>query len=140
MADVTHAGGVVMRLDGGAPRYLVITSRSNGERWVFPKGRIDPGETAEAAAEREVLEEAGVAARILNAVGSSEYKKDGRTVVVEFFLMHYLRVSGQGEDRKQRWCAYEEALELLSYDHTRELLRRSHLIAVKLAKKMVSVS
>lgn len=55
---VAGAGGVVFARDG---RVLLIRHR-NGS-WVFPKGHIEPGETAAQAAEREVAEEAGVTAR-----------------------------------------------------------------------------
>jgi 8-oxo-dGTP pyrophosphatase MutT (NUDIX family) len=139
VTEPTHAGGVVIRLEAGVFRYLVITSRSNPDRWLFPKGHIDPGETPERAAEREVLEEAGVEAKILDVVGMVEWKKDDREVGVKFFLMHYVREKGRGEDRQQRWCVYEEALELLSFDNARAILRRAHATAVKLTQKLEPV-
>jgi len=132
MSGLTHAGGIVMRFGGDAPRYLVVTAKGNLHRWVFPKGHIDPGETPETAAEREVLEEAGVDARILESVGSTEFKKDGRDACVQFFLMQYVRNAGRGEDREQCWCRYEEALERLSSDSARDLLRRAHAVATRL--------
>ncbi len=129
MADVTHAGGIVMRLEDGRPRYLVVTAKNNPDRWLFPKGHIDPGETPEAAAEREVLEEAGVEATILKPVGLSEFEKNGgRRIRAQFFLMRYVRDGGPGEDRRRRWCAYEEAQALLSWETSRELLRRAHAL------------
>ncbi|MCR4401927.1 MAG: NUDIX domain-containing protein [Firmicutes bacterium] len=61
------AGVVVFRGD----RVLVIKNRF-GE-WVLPKGRVEPGETPEVAALREVEEETGVRAEILGSAGTSEY-------------------------------------------------------------------
>ena len=113
-------------------RYLIVTSRNNPDRWVFPKGHIDPGETAEVTAEREVLEEAGIEARIVGSVGSIEMPKENRSITVEFFLMQYVKIKGPGEDRKQRWCTDEEALDLLSFDNARGILRRAHLLAARL--------
>jgi 8-oxo-dGTP pyrophosphatase MutT (NUDIX family) len=43
-------------------QFLMI--RTAAGRWVFPKGRVEPGESAHRAAAREALEEAGVTGRI----------------------------------------------------------------------------
>ena len=56
--EVRGAGGVVFRPDGA-----VLLLRHLEGTWVFPKGHIDPGESALGAAVREVEEEAGVPAR-----------------------------------------------------------------------------
>jgi 8-oxo-dGTP pyrophosphatase MutT (NUDIX family) len=135
MSELTHAGGIVIRFEEGSPRYLVITAKNNPYHWVLPKGHIDPGETPATAAQREVLEETGVEAKILQSVGSTEIMKDQRKVSVEFFLMQYVESKGPGENRKQRWCTDEEALDLLSSDYARDLLRRSHSLAVNFAPK-----
>jgi 8-oxo-dGTP pyrophosphatase MutT (NUDIX family) len=134
LEDLTHAGGIVVRVENGTPRYLLVTAKRHEDRWIFPKGHIDPGETPNVTAVREVLEETGVRARILEAAGSIEYRKgDGRVVHCAFFLMEHLRVEGTGEGRKQRWCAFEEALSVLSMEDLRGLLRRCHPVATQLA-------
>jgi len=132
MSELTHAGGIVMRFHEDAPRYLLVTAKSDPQRWIFPKGRIDSEETAEAAAEREVLEEAGMTASVIESVGAIAFDKDGRAACVEFFLMSYVRDTGRGEDRKRRWCKYADALGLLTSDSTRTLLRRADALATKL--------
>jgi 8-oxo-dGTP pyrophosphatase MutT (NUDIX family) len=130
MAEYTHAGGIVVRMEQGAPQYLVVTARRNPDHWLFPKGHIDPGETVETAAIREVLEEAGVVAGILSPVGSAEYEtSDGQRVHARFFLMRYVGDSVAAETRHRRWCSYEEALSQLSWDVSRDLLRRAHTVA-----------
>jgi 8-oxo-dGTP pyrophosphatase MutT (NUDIX family) len=132
MAELTHAGGIVMRFYEDAPRYLVVTAKNDSQRWIFPKGRIDEGETTQGTAEREVREEAWVAATIIDTVGLVEFEKDGRAACVEYFLMSYVRDTGRGEDRKRRWCKYEDALGLLVSNPARTLLRRAHAMATKL--------
>ena len=52
------AGGVVIHRQAGESRCLVI--RDGHRNWGFPKGHIEPGETAERAAIREVVEETGI--------------------------------------------------------------------------------
>jgi 8-oxo-dGTP diphosphatase len=64
-AHLTHAGGVVYRIEQAKPKFLVVTARRDPQAWVLPKGHIERGETAEEAAIREVREEAGVSAVIV---------------------------------------------------------------------------
>jgi diadenosine hexaphosphate hydrolase (ATP-forming) len=61
------AGGLVFSGDR-----LLILKRFNGV-WLFPKGHIEPGETPEIAAIREVQEESGITARIIKKLDSTSY-------------------------------------------------------------------
>jgi len=79
------AGGLVF-INGK----LLALERYN-KVWLFPKGHIDPGETAPEAALREVKEESGLAARIIERLGQSSYSflESGTEhfKTVEWFLM-----------------------------------------------------
>jgi len=44
-SELTHAGGVVYRLDGGVAHFLLVTARHQPKEWLFPKGHIEAGET-----------------------------------------------------------------------------------------------
>jgi 8-oxo-dGTP pyrophosphatase MutT (NUDIX family) len=121
---LTHAGGIVFRNSGQARQYLVITS-SRGTEWVLPKGHIEKGETPEAAAVREVREEAGVVAEILHALGTSEYRKGSEQVRAQFYLMRAVGTAEMTEQRSIQWIRYREALELLSFPDMRRLLKRA---------------
>src|SRR4051812_45054298 len=85
----SHAGGVVRRMVDDEPEYLLVEASDNRDIWVLPKGHIEKGETPEAAAVREIAEEAGVRASIVARAGESEYNVRGTTVRVIFFLMQY---------------------------------------------------
>ena len=52
--QVDCAGGIVLYLD------QVLVIRQNGNSWSLPKGHVDPGESLETAARREIKEESGV--------------------------------------------------------------------------------
>jgi 8-oxo-dGTP pyrophosphatase MutT (NUDIX family) len=55
---LTHAGGVVCRKnDKGQRTYLLVTAKRDREQWVLPKGHIEPYESAEQTAIREIHEE-----------------------------------------------------------------------------------
>ncbi len=128
MGELTHAGGIVFRRVNKIPRYLIITSKKNPEYWVFPKGHIVSGESAEQAAKREVLEETGIVASKSKFVGTFQFKDQDKAMDVSFFLMEYVAAKEATEDRKKRWCTYEEGLELLTFEDSRNLLRVSHVL------------
>jgi len=90
MEPVPGAGGVVVNAAGE-----VLLIRDRNGYWVFPKGHIDPGETPEEAARREVREETGIEAEILAPLGVTRYQNDrGETREIRWFLMR-----GEGEVR-----------------------------------------
>jgi diadenosine hexaphosphate hydrolase (ATP-forming) len=94
----------------------------NPDHWVFPKGHIKPGETTEEAALREVREEAGVKATILSGIGDSEFTRGDEHIRVKYFVMRYEAEGQADEDRKTKWCTYEEVAALLQFEDARRVL------------------
>lgn len=124
----SHAGGVVIRRQGGAIRYLLVTARDKPDEWVLPKGHVDPGESPEQAARREVLEETGVEAVVGDALEMIEFDVAGEQVRAQFFLMEAVSEGQTGEGRRRRWCGYEEAVEMLSFPQVRLLIHKASLL------------
>ena|SRR5919204_3518163 len=122
---VAEAGGIVARIERGTVRYLLVTAKRNPEHWLFPKGRIEPRETAADAALREAREEAGVDGTVLAPLGWLEFRYGRDDIQVQIFLIDYRGDIPAREHRQRRWCTYEEAIELLSFDNARQLLRKS---------------
>jgi 8-oxo-dGTP pyrophosphatase MutT (NUDIX family) len=98
----------------------------------LPKGHPEEGESAVDAALREVREEAGVDARLVEPLGDVRYwyTREGRRIakVVSFFLLEY--VGGEVEDHdfeveQARWMALEDAARELSYAGEREMAARA---------------
>jgi ADP-ribose pyrophosphatase YjhB (NUDIX family) len=129
----TSAGGLV--IDGRGRIALVRQRNRRGRwRWTLPKGRIDRGETAEAAALREVHEESGLRARILRPIVLHE----GRLHFTYFFEMTLERDDGahDGETREVRLVSFAEAAEMLRSRRDLRVLRR----LVEMRTRVVSVA
>lgn len=116
------------RIVNNEQEYLLVEARRTRGLWVLPKGHIEPGETPEAAAVREVEEEAGVRAAIVARAGDSEYLMDGKPVRTVFFLMRYQGEAGRSEERARTWRRYDDALNLVHFDDTRRVLMEAHAL------------
>jgi len=124
----SHAGGVVVRAMEGELQYLLVEASDSRGVWVLPKGHIERGETPEAAAVREVMEEAGVRAAIVARAGESEFEVDGKTVRTIFFVMQYQGEAGRTETRGLAWRPYKDALALLHFENSRRILMQAHAV------------
>ena len=136
------AGGVVYRSEPAGPAgvlggeleiALAARRTQKGDlAWGLPKGNIEPGESREEAAVREVREETGVEAVVEQSLGDSRYFYvwEGQRIrkVVHFFLM---RATGgditdhDHEMEEVRWFPLAEALREASYSGEREVLHRA---------------
>lgn len=138
--DQVSAGGVAFRrVDSGLE--LVIVSVRPSLRWQLPKGIVDPGETPEIAAIREVSEEAGVETELLELIETVEYwyqrvqygKRIRYHKFVHFYLLQYLGGDVSDHDREvaeARWVSFEEALEKLAF--------KSERLVVDKARELIS--
>jgi 8-oxo-dGTP pyrophosphatase MutT (NUDIX family) len=124
MAIVEQAGAIVIQSHSDEPRVLLITAKANPRHWIFPKGHIEPGERPEEAALREAREEAGVVARLLGPADTLEFQIGDETAQVKYFVAEYERDQPTRERRQLAWCRFDEALERLSFDDSRAMLRR----------------
>lgn len=129
------AGGVVVRRLRGEWHAAVIQPAGK-DVWALPKGIIDPGESAAETALREVREEAGVVARLVEKLGDVRYVYTWRGErvfkVVSFFLVRYSRgrlgaiePAMRHEVEDARWVPLAEAPRVLAYKGEREMAERA---------------
>ena len=126
------AGGAVVR---GGDVIVVVPVKRDAQRrrvLVLPKGHLDPGETDEAAAVREVAEETGVDAELIDKLGDVEYSYERRgrrrNKRVAFYLFEYRSGSVEDHDHEieeARWMPLNEAVRDLTYKGEREIVRRA---------------
>ena len=115
------AGGVVIRRFHGRP-WAACVRLKGGEVLALPKGLIDPGESAAEAATREVREETGLDAVLVEKLDDVRYwyQRSGARVfkVVSFFLFRYRSGSVRDHDQEvdaAEWVPLAELSERLSY-------------------------
>jgi 8-oxo-dGTP diphosphatase len=121
---VRAAGGLVVRRESGQLE-IALVHRPVHQDWSYPKGKLEEGESFEDAAQREVLEETGLACRLLRFIGHTEYTdRKGRPKVVAYWVM--AAEAGTFEVNEEvdelRWMDAAVAGEMLSYERDRELL------------------
>lgn len=128
MKVIEAAGGVIVDLTRGKPRYLLI-HRYRYDDWTLAKGKLDPGERHVDAAMREVKEETGFDCEVLTRLSTSQYKIDGGIKKVRWWLM--TPVGGHFEPNEEvdavTWLKRSQAMVLLSYVHDQALLVEAHL-------------
>ena len=113
-----------MRHDGDRLTILLVRAKKDPSVWIFPKGHIEPGESAADAALREVEEEAGVVAELIEPVGRpQEFQSGKEQVSVQYFLMRARSESASSEGRDKQWFSIDEALRALSFEDARQLVR-----------------
>jgi 8-oxo-dGTP pyrophosphatase MutT (NUDIX family) len=120
------AGGVVVRPMQGRPFVAVV--RVRGEVLALPKGHPDGAESPAEAAQREVREETGLEAELVEKLGDVRYwyARGGNRVskVVAFYLFSYRSGSVADHDHEVEealWIPLEEAPERLAYKGEREM-------------------
>ncbi len=122
----SSCGAVVTRNDNGNIKYLLIRNKRSAH-WGFPKGHIEPGETKEETAVREVLEETGLNIKILPGfVKKSEYSIQGKIEKsVSIFLASTCETNYKLQEEEIEecgWFDYSEALKTLNYENDKIIL------------------
>lgn len=133
--DQVSAGGVAFRRAKKKVKLAIVCVKPS-LRWQLPKGIVDPGETPEFAAMREVREEAGVETELLELVETVEYwyqrVQYGQRIryhkFVHFYLLQYISGDVKNHDHEiaeARWVDFEEALELLAFKSERGVVEKA---------------
>ena len=125
MPSINQAGAVVVRGQGASAEVLLVSAKKDPRQWIFPKGHVEPGESAAEAALREMREEAGVDGKIIKSIGDSKYETGRDRVNVTYFLVRYSRAVLTTESRKRRWQSFSEARELVAFEYARDLVDKA---------------
>ena len=122
--EVLAAGGLVVRPGRDGVEVAAIHRPRYGD-WSLPKGKLEPGESFESAALREVEEETGLRCELGAELEPARYRdRKGREKLIRYF-----RMTPRGGDfapnsevDELRWLAPADAVALLTHDHDRRLV------------------
>ena len=136
---IFSAGGIVLRLRSGSSIRKdksdwedLVTQHSGHKGWDFPKGHREIYESEEQTALREVEEEAGGKAEIIDRAGQTQYfyYEEGERVLktVVFYLMKYInrvKATTAFEVSAKVWLPVDKVEDKLTFKDTKELWRKA---------------
>lgn len=135
------AGGIVFRQTPSGKQWLLIKPKDTN-RWQLPKGLLDSGESTAEAALREVREEGGVEAELIDKVDTIRIffhwppkaklqpgeTQDRVVKTIAYFLMEVVAETETGPDRDEIdevvWVPFAEAINRLAFKNEKEVLRK----------------
>jgi 8-oxo-dGTP diphosphatase len=133
---IMAAGGIVLRRE--QPPLIAVVRLRKRDEWVLPKGKLDEGETARAAARREVLEETGHNVTVHEFLGTLVYESGGRSKVVHYWRMEAGNTQTRelmNDIRAVDWLPLDEALVRLSRAYERTFLEHVGPLAVSVLSR-----
>ena len=133
--DETSAGGLVLDRRGAGARGALIgrLDRRGRMLWSLPKGHVEPGESAEQAAIREVHEETGIHGEVVRALGTIDFWFVAGGRKVHKTVHHFLLVASNPEQELSdadvevsavAWVPLSELGDRLAYADERRLVAR----------------
>lgn len=144
VSNETSAGGIAVHIDGGVAYAACIGRRNRAGRleWCLPKGHIEPGETPEEAAVREVAEETGIDAEIIHTIGVIDYWFTGDDRRVHKVVHHFLLEAKGGtittendpdhEAEVAEWIALADLSGRLAFPNERKMAQAAaQLLAIR---------
>ena len=133
MKKEVSAGGIVLK-KVSEEVYVLMAQHALHHGWGFPKGHIGDtlaGETEQETAIREVKEETGIEAEILDKASEEAYvytwNGEKRNKTVHYFFMKY--TGGRFEDKDHEmeavaWVALKEVEDRLTYTNAKIMFRK----------------
>ena len=130
--EATSCGGVV--IFRGKVLVLYKNIKNKYEGWVLPKGTVEEGEEHKETALREVREESGVNASVIQYIGSSQYSFAAGEDIINKQVHWYLMMADSYYSKPQReeyfmdsgYYKLHEAYHLLKFQNEKQILEKAY--------------
>lgn len=125
------AGGIIFRHQGDDGEIEILLIQDTKGRWTIPKGHIEPGETAQQTARREIGEEVGLYdIEILGWLGKIHFRYRRLDKLVLMTTQIYLVRAGSDADKIRnegwmndlKWLPFNDALDAIEYEDIGKLM------------------
>jgi 8-oxo-dGTP pyrophosphatase MutT (NUDIX family) len=131
--EVSAGGFVISKSDPKLVALMARFNRGGKLEWCIPKGHLEKNETSEQAALREVFEETGLEAQIIETLGEVNYQfiQDGAKIskTVHVYLMQQTggKLSFENDPHKEaselEWVKVSELLDRLSHGNEKRIAK-----------------
>ncbi len=130
------AGGVVYKRERGK-YWICLIAKKNRRVWMLPKGRVNPDETPEETAVREVAEETGHKAKVqmlLDEIDYFFYWRENNTFYHKFVYFYLMPIEEENAYQRDKeadavlWFTPEEAYKKATYINEKEVIRKAKTI------------
>jgi len=140
VSNEVSAGGIAIRIEDGVAYAACIGRRNRAGRleWCLPKGHLEGAETPQEAAVREVAEETGIQAEVIQSLGTIDYWFTGDDRRVHKVVHHYLLEAHGGditsandpdqEAEEARWIPVRNLARELAFPNERKMAQAAAVL------------
>lgn len=130
MIKQVSAGIITFRMRNDQPEFLLLHYPHG--HWDLPKGKLEQGESLREAALRELEEETGLSARIIDGFQEGlDYIFRHNRQLIQKTVSFFVGQASEGQVRISHehigfeWLPYDQAVERLTFDNAKVVLERA---------------